>query len=174
MNPIGRKAIFAVALAWTAFFCSIAVCGCAGAAGDDEDIDSLGRPIVNPGGVCWSDDGFGGPGCQPNPSPPNECALGSACNTSPISNCAGRCNYGYVCTGNCTGTPKTWASSHHSSCSDPAYLPTAADGKFYHPGPDLRCGTSDDPANCSDGKNPGRDGLCDDGSHPDWNTDNYP
>jgi hypothetical protein len=128
--------------------------------------------IVNPGGVCWSDDAFGGPGCQPSPQPPNECGSNSVCNTSPVSSCAGRCNYGYVCTANCTGTP-TWGSVIHSSCNDPAYLPGGVDGLFYNPGPDLQCGTADDPANCSDGKNPGRDGKCDDGSHPSWNDDNY-
>lgn len=138
----------------------------------EENIDSLNRPITNPGGICQSDDGFGGPGCQPNPVPPMTCGSESSCNGATASSCTKRCNYGYVCTNNCTTGNPTWSSSHHWTCNDPAYLPSG--GNFYHPGADLQCGTGDDPANCSDGKNPGRDRLCDDGSHPSWDNDNYP
>jgi hypothetical protein len=130
--------------------------------------------ISGPGAICDSDQSIE-PGCQ-HRVPQLVCGQGSSCNASPVSTCASRCNYGYVCTANCNTANKTWKSNHSTTCNNPAYLQYPVGGGYrnYHPGPDLKCGTADDPAPCSaDGKNPGADGLCGPNLADPENADNY-
>lgn len=127
-----------------------------------------------PGSICGADI-QDGPECVIYYNPAYYCSKGSTCNDSPNS-CAAKCNYGYVCTANCTSGSPTLSSSQSGTCNNAVYYPKTVDGtdRFYHPGADLKCGTADDPTACAaDGKNPGADGLCGVTAGSPENADNY-
>jgi hypothetical protein len=153
----------------------------AGCSDAPEELGEATEEITGLGGICWGDNPWDTePGCHQYPVPANLCGESSSCNDCPNA-CCGRCNYGYVCTSGCYGANPTVKSSHHKSCSAPAYLPIVlADGVTeitHNPGADLKCGTADDIQCTSDGKNPGKDGRCNDATTPpgeNWDADNYP